>query len=136
MKIDFEEIKVLINNGNLADIVHKTEIPRRTLENYRYEANDSFKNMEETLTTLQKYINEERNKMNIEDIENVDYIWDFEELGDYLDDNNNFKDTEEFYWWKELADSIAFLGEETDTKELDVNELQDYIDIAEEHGYE
>lgn len=63
MKIDFDEIKELIANGNLADIVRETKIPRRTLENYKYKTNKSFEKMEETLTALQKYINQEENKM-------------------------------------------------------------------------
>lgn len=98
MKIDFDEIKELIANGNLADIVRETKIPRRTLENYKYKTNKSFEKMEETLTALQKYINQEENKMvylitgfvkyknGNEDIREFDFVEYPETLDEVLDD--------------------------------------------------
>lgn len=63
MIINFKEIKDLLQNGSLADIVRETGLPRRTLENYKYKTNDAFENMENTLTALQKYVNKEKIKM-------------------------------------------------------------------------
>ena len=69
--------------------------------------------------------------MNINNISNAAYIWDFEQLGDFLDDENNFKDKDDFEWWQDLADSLALLEDNgLDILALEVSELQDYINIA------
>lgn len=73
--------------------------------------------------------------MNINNIRNAGYIWDFDQLGEFLDEEYNFESKDEFDWWEELADSMAYLEENgTDLFVLEVNELQDYIKIAKEHG--
>lgn len=75
--------------------------------------------------------------LNVNNIENVDYIWVFDQLGDYLDDEQNFTSQEDYNWWEKLADSLAYLEEEEgiNTRNLEINELEDYITIAEEHGF-
>lgn len=73
--------------------------------------------------------------MNINNIGNAGYILGFEQLGEFLDEENNFESKEEFDWWEELADSVAYLEEkEVDVLGLEVGELQDYIDTAKKHG--
>ena len=72
--------------------------------------------------------------MNVNNIKNKNCIWGFEQLGEFLDEENNFLEREEFDWWKELANSIAYLEEkEVDVAGLEISELQDYIDIAKKH---
>ena len=72
--------------------------------------------------------------MNVNNIDNKDYIWGFDQLGEFLDEENNFESKDEFDWWEELADSMAYLEEkEVDVAGREINELQDYINIAKEH---
>ena len=72
MKIDFKEIKDMLQTENLSEVSRQTGIPLRTLENYKHGYNKSFQSMENTLTKLQTYI-EERNKMKFETLQAVNY---------------------------------------------------------------
>ncbi len=76
--------------------------------------------------------------LNVNEIRNANYIWGFDQLGEFLNEEQNFSNKEDFDWWGELANALAYLEEEKeiDTNKLEINELQDYVDIAEEHGFE
>lgn len=63
MKINFEEIRDVVNNGNLRELSRQTDIPLRTLEDWRYGNSKALDQMEERLTKIQKYINKENEKM-------------------------------------------------------------------------
>lgn len=65
MKIDFEEIQELFETGNLSEISRRTEIPLRTLENYKYGKSKNFEKMKDTFKKLQNFINQEENKMKL-----------------------------------------------------------------------
>ena len=110
---------------------------RTSLNNVRNKENIESLTLE-TVKKLQEFINQEEKKMNVNDIKNVDYIWVFDDLGEFLDSRDNFKNHDDFEWWEKLADALAYMEEEQeiDTNELEINELQDYVDIAEEHGFE
>ena len=60
MKINISEIEKVIATGNLAEISRETGIPRRTLEDWRYENNKWFSTVKERLGSLQGYINKNR----------------------------------------------------------------------------
>lgn len=64
MKIDFNEIEKLLKYGNLRDISRRTNIPLRTLENYKYKTTKGFENMKKTLIKLQNIYNEEETNKN------------------------------------------------------------------------
>lgn len=75
-------------------------------------------------------------KFYLEEIENNDYINAFEEIqNDFEQDDNDdwfTTDKADFDWWTKLADSIAYLEENgIDYEDSDINELADYITIAE-----
>lgn len=78
-------------------------------------------------------------KRYLEEIENVDNIISFDDLGDYLEEDDQgqyFKDAEEFDWWNELADAMQYLeDEEVEYDQADLNELEDYITLAKENGF-
>lgn len=138
MIINFDEIKAVINNESLKEVSQETGIPYRTLQDWKLGKNNWLVDVEERLTKIQNFFDYKNsdNKNNVNDIANADYIMTFDSLSDYLDDDGNFKTFSNFKWWEKLADSIAYL-ENTDvnTLDLEVNELQDYIDIAIEHGF-
>ncbi|EPV87530.1 MULTISPECIES: hypothetical protein [Streptococcus] len=75
-------------------------------------------------------------KFYLEEIKNNDYINAFEEIqNDFEQDDNDdwfTTDKADFDWWTKLADSIAYLEENNiNYKDSDINELADYITIAE-----
>lgn len=72
MKIDFKEIKNMLQTENLSEVSRQTGTPLRTLENYKHGYNKSFENMEDTLTKLQTYI-EENDKMKFKNLQAVNY---------------------------------------------------------------
>lgn len=63
MKIDFKQIKDLLQNGNLAEVARETGIAYRTLQDWKLENNKWLQQAEERLTKIQNYINMEENKM-------------------------------------------------------------------------
>lgn len=73
------------------------------------------------------------------EIENLEQIKTFEDLGDYLvedDQGQYFEDEQEFDWWNELADAMQYLeDEDVDYDEVELNQLEDYITVAKEHGF-
>lgn len=79
-------------------------------------------------------------KRYINEIENLDQIFSFDDLGDYLieDDNGQyFEDAEEFDWWNDLANAMQYLeDEEVEYDQADLNELEDYITLAKRNGFE
>ena len=128
-----KQIEDLINNNsNSTALAKRVGVTRQVIDKYK-KGKSKLKNMTaENLMKFEKYM--EENIMNINKIENKEYIWEFEQLGDFLDEENNFLERKEFDWWKELADSLAFMDEKgIDVLELEANELQDYIDIAKKH---
>jgi hypothetical protein len=139
MIVDTKLIKWLLANETQTNISKHTNVLQPTLSRLKNGIREIDTLTIKTGAALTEYakILKGEIKMNVYKIENVDYIWDFDQLSSYLDEDDNFKDNEEFYWWEELADSIAYLEEvkEIDTRDLEVNELQDYIDMAEEQGF-
>lgn len=141
MKIDTKKIERLLfeDTYSIYQIAKTCGITsRNSLNNVRNQKNADNITLE-TAKKLQQFINKEEKKMlNANNIENLDYVWVFSELGDYLDEDRNFKNQDDFDWWKELADALAYLEEEKEinTKDLEINELEDYITIAEECGFQ
>lgn len=142
MIIDTDQITKLLleDEHSIYSIAKEISVTRSTLNLYRQKQDEDYiKEMSLDLAMkLQKYINEESAKMNVNDIENIDYIWVFDDLSEYLNEDQNFISNDDFAWWQELADALAYMEEEQeiDTSDLEINELQDYIDIAKEHGFE
>lgn len=62
MKIDFEDINKLLQGGNLSKVARATNIPKRTLEDWKYSKNKWLIVAEERLTKLQKAANKHNNK--------------------------------------------------------------------------
>lgn len=73
------------------------------------------------------------------EIENLEQIKTFEDLSDYLledEQGQYFEDEKEFEWWNELADAMQYLeDEDVDYDEVELNQLEDYITVAKEHGF-
>ena len=124
--------KLMRSNSNSTALARDVGVTRQVIDKYK-KGKSKLKNMTaENLMKFEKYM--EENKMNINKIENKEYIWEFEQLGEFLDEENNFLERKEFDWWKELADSLAFMDEKgIDVLGLEANELQDYIDISKKH---
>lgn len=120
------------SNSNSTALARDVGVTRQVIDKYK-KGKSKLKNMTaENLMKFEKYM--EENKMNVNNIDNKNYIWGFEQLGEFLDEENNFLERKEFDWWKELANSLAFLDDEGfDIAALETNELQDYIDIAKKH---
>lgn len=82
------------------------------------------------MTDTRKYLSE---------IENFEQIKTFEDLSDYLKEDEQgqyFEDTKDFDWWNELANAMQYLGDEDiEYDEVELNELEDYIKLAKEKGY-
>lgn len=136
MKINFTEINELLQKGNLAEISRETGIAYRTLQDWKLGNNKWLQQAEERLTLLQNFINMEENKMNINKIKNMDYIWVFDDLSEFLDEDQNFISHDDFEWWNDLANALAYLEDQgIDTEDLKVNELEDYVDAAKEWGF-
>ena len=78
-------------------------------------------------------------KRYLAEIENLEQIKTFEDLSDYLEEDEQgqyFEDEQEFNWWNELADAMQYLeDEDVDYDEVELNELEDYITLAKEHGF-
>ena len=72
-------------------------------------------------------------KKHINNIEYLEKIIYFDDLGSFLDEDDYFLDNEEFEWWNQLSKSIKYL--EDNNIEAEVNELEDYIVIAKENGF-
>lgn len=137
MILDLNKVQELIDSEMTAWKISKdTGLSRNMVTTYK-DGKDIKRMTIENGLKLQSYwedIKKERAKMNVNDIDNKDYIWGFEQLGEFLDEENNFLERKEFEWWKELANSLAFLDDEGfDVAALETNELQDYIDIAKKH---
>ena len=96
---------------------------------------DDTKN-EETLKEKDKALKEKRY---LADIENIEQIKTFEDLSDYLKEDEQgqyFEDEKEFEWWNELANAMQYLeDEDVDYDEVELNELEDYITLAKENGF-
>ena len=76
-------------------------------------------------------------KKYLAEIENLEQIKTFEDLSDYLKEDEQgqyFEDERDFNWWNELANAMQYLEDE-DYDEVELNELEDYITLAKEHGY-
>ena len=73
------------------------------------------------------------------EIENLEQIKTFEDLSDYLKEDEQgqyFEDAEEFDWWNDLANAMQYLeDEDVDYDEVELNELEDYVTLAKEHGF-
>lgn len=73
------------------------------------------------------------------EIENLEQIKTFEDLSDYLTEDEQgqyFEDAEEFAWWKELADAMQYLeDEDVEYDQVELSELEDYITLAKENGF-
>ena len=80
-----------------------------------------------------------KEKRYLADIENLEQIKTFEDLSDYLEEDEQgqyFEDAEEFEWWNELANAMQYLeDEDVDYDEVELNELEDYIKVAKENGF-
>lgn len=78
-------------------------------------------------------------KRYLEEIENLEQIKTFENLSDYLEENEQgqyFTNAEEFDWWNELADAMQYLEDKNiNYNETDLIELDDYITVAKTNGY-
>ena len=78
-------------------------------------------------------------KRYLAEIENLEQIKTFEDLSDYLKEDEQgqyFEDEQEFNWWNELANAMQYLeDEDVDYDEVELNELEDYITLAKEHGF-
>lgn len=78
-------------------------------------------------------------KRYLAEIENLEQIKIFEDLSDYLAEDEQgqyFEDEKEFDWWNELANAMQYLeDEDVDYDEVELNELEDYITLAKEHGF-
>ena len=78
-------------------------------------------------------------KKYLSEIENIEQIKTFEDLSDYLEEDEQgqyFEDAEEFEWWNELANAMQYLeDEDVDYDEVELNELEDYIKVAKENGF-
>ena len=72
MKTDFNQIKELLKNGNLAEVSRETGIAYRTLQDWKLEKNKWLQQAEERLTKLQTYI-EENDKMKFENLQAVHF---------------------------------------------------------------
>ena len=137
MILDLSKVQELIDSEMTAWKISKdTGLSRNMVTTYK-DGKDIKRMTIENGLKLQGYwedIKKERVKMNVNNIDNKDYIWGFDQLGEFLDEENNFESKDEFDWWEELADSMAYLEEkEVDVAGLEINELQDYINIAKEH---
>lgn len=73
------------------------------------------------------------------EIENLEQIKTFEDLSDYLVEDEQgqyFEDEKEFEWWKELADAMQYLEDkDVDYDETELNELEDYVTLAKDNGF-
>lgn len=73
------------------------------------------------------------------EIENLEQIKAFEDLSDYLKEDEQgqyFEDTEEFDWWNNLADAMQYLeDEDVEYDEVELSELEDYVTLAKENGF-
>ena len=78
-------------------------------------------------------------KRYLAEIENLEQIKTFEDLSDYLKEDEQgqyFEDEKEFDWWKELADAMQYLeDEDVEYNEVELTELEDYITVAKENGF-
>lgn len=78
-------------------------------------------------------------KRYLAEIENLEQIKTFEDLSDYLKEDEQgqyFEDAEEFDWWNDLANAMQYLeDEDVDYDEVELNELEDYIKVAKENGF-
>lgn len=77
-------------------------------------------------------------KRYLAEIENLEQIKTFEDLSDYLVEDEQgqyFEDEKEFDWWKELADAMQYLEDkDVDYDETELNELEDYVTLAKDNG--
>lgn len=78
-------------------------------------------------------------KKYLAEIESFEQIKTFEDLSDYLEEDDQgqyFEDEKEFNWWNELANAMQYLeDEDVDYDEVELNELEDYIKVAKENGF-
>ena len=78
-------------------------------------------------------------KKYLEEIENLEQIKTFEDLSDYLVEDEQgqyFEDVKEFGWWNNLADAMQYLeDEDVDYDEVELNELEDYVTLAKANGF-
>lgn len=78
-------------------------------------------------------------KRYLAEIENLEQIKTFEDLSDYLKEDEQgqyFEDEQEFNWWNELADAMQYLeDEDVEYNEVELTELEDYITVAKENGF-
>lgn len=78
-------------------------------------------------------------KRYLSEIENFEQIKTFEDLSDYLEEDDQgqyFEDEQEFNWWNELADAMQYLeDEDVDYDEVELSELEDYVTLAKENGF-
>lgn len=78
-------------------------------------------------------------KRYLTEIENLEQIKNFEDLDDYLAEDEQgqyFEDEKEFDWWNDLANAMQYLeDEDVDYDQVELGELEDYITLAKENGY-
>lgn len=73
------------------------------------------------------------------EIENLEQIKTFEDLSDYLVEDEQgqyFADSGDFDWWNDLANAMQYLeDEDVEYNEVELTELEDYITVAKENGF-
>ena len=78
-------------------------------------------------------------KYYFKDIKNAEQIDSYDNLNFAGDDGFNdwyWTNKQDFDWWQELANAMAFLEENEIEVDLSyINELEDYVDIAVVNGY-
>lgn len=85
-----------------------------------------------------KYLEEQRPKYYLKDIKYKDRITTFEDIEYAFEQDDNWEafttDKDEYDWWVELANSLEYLeNQNINTIKLDIEDLQDYIDLAKKH---
>lgn len=136
MQADKQLIEWLLNDSGqtVSGIAKGSEVAYMTVSDLKNRKSNIDKMSFEIASKLTIYAKTIKGaiKMNTDKIENYSYISMFDDLGDYVDEDGNFTNQADFVWWTELADSLAYLEKEQgiNTLDLEVNELQDYIDLA------
>lgn len=103
MEINLEEIRRLIDNGNLAEVSRVTGIPRRTLQDWKLGNNKWLDDVVIRLTKLQNFIENNKGEEEMKTIEQLEnYIANYNESGNAVDpilgmNKNDVKSLKETY---------------------------------------
>lgn len=86
MEINLEEIRRLIDNGNLSEVSRVTGIPRRTLQDWKLGNNKWLDDVVIRLTKLQNFIENNKGEEEMKTIEQLEnYIANYNESGNAVD---------------------------------------------------